>query len=78
MNYLRKLCASKGSGNALKGLDYDTVRLFRVDFLLPVFNSDIVFELSSIGSSIGNLQTKVMVGMDKRYDGNTLTKTITS
>jgi hypothetical protein len=52
---LRKLRASKGSRNALKGLDYDTVRLFRVDFLPPVFNGNVVFELPLIGSSVGNL-----------------------
>ena len=65
---LRKLHASKGSRNALKGLNYDTIRLFRVDFLLPVFNGDVVFELFPIGSSIGNLQAKLMVGMDMRHD----------
>jgi hypothetical protein len=55
-----------------------TVRLLRVDFLLPIFNGDVVFELSPIGSSVGNLQAKVMVGMDKRHDGQAWTKTITS
>jgi hypothetical protein len=75
---LRKLRASKGSRNALKGLNYDTVKLLRVNFLLPIFNGDVVFELPSIGSFVGNLQAKLMVGMDKRHNGYAWTKTITS
>ena len=71
MDYLRKLHASKGSRNALKGLDYDAVKLFRMDFLPPIFNGDVVFELPPIGSSNGNLQAKLMVGIDKQHDGYT-------
>jgi hypothetical protein len=78
VDYLRKLRASKGSRNTLKGLDYDIVKLLRVDFLPPVFNSDVVFELPPMGSFVGNLQTKPMVGMDKQHDGHAWTKTITS
>jgi hypothetical protein len=63
MDCLRKLRASKESRNALKGLNYDTVRLLRVDFLPPIFNGDVVFELPPIGSSNGNSQAKLMVGM---------------
>jgi hypothetical protein len=63
---LRKLHASKGSRNALKGLDYDAVKLLRMDFLPPVFNGDVVFELPPVGSFVENLQAKLMVGMDKR------------
>ena len=55
VDYLRKLHASKGSRIALKGLDYDVVKLFRVDFLLLVFNNDVVFELPPIGSFDRNL-----------------------
>jgi hypothetical protein len=46
---LRKLHASKGSRNALKGLDYDAVKLLRMDFLPPVFNGDVIFELPLVG-----------------------------
>jgi hypothetical protein len=35
---LKKLCASKGSKNALKRLDYDIVKLLRVDYLPLIFN----------------------------------------
>jgi hypothetical protein len=75
---LRKLHASKGSGNAFKGLDYNVVKLFRVDFLPPVFNGDVVYELPPMGSSFGNSQAKFMVGMDKQHNGHAWTKTITS
>jgi hypothetical protein len=78
LDCFRKLHASKGSRNALKGLDYDTVRFLRVDFLPLVFNGDVVFELPPIGSSVGNSQAKLIVGMDKRHDGHPWTKTITS
>jgi hypothetical protein len=75
---LRKLYASKGSGIALKGLDYDAVKLLRMDFLLLVFNNDVVFELPPMGSSDRNSQAKFMVGMDKQQDGHVWTKTIIS
>jgi hypothetical protein len=75
---LKKLHASKGSRNALKGLDYDVVKLLRMDFLPPIFNGDVVFELPLMGSFVENLQAKLMVGMDKRHDGHAWTKTITS
>jgi hypothetical protein len=65
VDYLRKLHASKGSRNALKGLDYDTIKFLKMDFLPPVLNGDVVFELPSIESFIGNLHTRLMVGMDK-------------
>jgi hypothetical protein len=75
---LRKLSASKGSRNALKRLDYDTIKLLRMDFLPPVFNSDLVFELLPIGNPSMDSQVKLMVGMNKQHDRQALTKTITS
>jgi hypothetical protein len=67
---LRKLHACKESRNALKGLDYDAVKLLRVDVLPLVFNGDVVFELPPVGSSIEDSQAKLMAGMDKRHDGH--------
>jgi hypothetical protein len=67
---LRKLHACKGSRNALKGLDYDVIKLLRVDFLPLVFNGNVVFELPPVGSSVKNMQAKLMVGMDKQHDGH--------
>jgi hypothetical protein len=73
---LRKLHAFKGSRNALKRLDYDTVKFLRVDFLPLVFTGDIEFELLPLGSSAGNLQAKLMMEMDKKHNGHAWTKTI--
>jgi hypothetical protein len=70
IKYLQKLHAFKEFRNALKGPDYDIVKLLRVDFFLPIFNVDVVFELPPMGSSIGNLQAKLMVGMDKQHNGH--------
>jgi hypothetical protein len=39
---LRKLRASKGSKNVLKRLDYNIVKHLKVDYLLLVFNGDVV------------------------------------
>jgi hypothetical protein len=61
----------QGSRDALQGLDYDAVTLLRVDFLPPVFNGDVVFELPPVGSFVENSQAKLMVEMDKRHDGYT-------
>lgn len=66
---LKKLHASKGSRNALKGLDYDTIKFLKVDFLPPVLNGNVVFELPCMESFVGNLHAKLMVGMDKQHDG---------
>jgi hypothetical protein len=67
---LKKLRATKGSRNALKMLDYDNIKHLKVDYLLPIFNGDVVFEFSSIGSSFRSSNAKLMVGMDKQHDGH--------
>jgi hypothetical protein len=59
---LGKLHASKESRNTLKGLDYDAVKFLRMDFLLLVFNSDVVYELPSIGRFVGNSQAEIHGG----------------
>jgi hypothetical protein len=47
---LKRLCATKGSSNALKKVDYDNVKHLKVDYLPLVFNGDVVFEFPSIRS----------------------------
>jgi hypothetical protein len=47
---LRKLCASKGFGNVLKRLNYNTKNIQKVEFLLLIFNRHVVFELPPIGN----------------------------
>jgi hypothetical protein len=43
LDCLKRLRATKGSRNALKKVDYDNVQHLKVDYLPPVFNSDVVF-----------------------------------
>jgi hypothetical protein len=72
---LRKIWASKGVRNIFKTLDFDTLDIQRVKFLLPTFNGDVLFELPPVDTS-GPFH--MMHGMDKRHDGHAWTKTVTS
>jgi hypothetical protein len=74
---LKRLPATKGSKNALKKVDYDSVQHLKVDYLPPVFNGDVVFEFPSYCSSFTSFQARLMVGMDKRHDGHVWTRTYT-
>jgi hypothetical protein len=78
LDCLKSLCATKGSRNALKKVDYDSVQHLKVDYLPPVFNGDVVFEFPSTRSSSTSSQAGLMVGMDKRHDGHVWTRTSTS
>jgi hypothetical protein len=49
-----------------------------VDYLRPIFNGDVVFEFSLIESSSRNFYAKLLIGIDKRYDGHAWTRTSTS
>jgi hypothetical protein len=75
---LKRLHATKGSRNALKKVDYNSVQHLKVDYLLPVFDGDVVFEFPSILSSSVNSQAGLMVGMDKRQDRHVWIRTSTS
>jgi hypothetical protein len=75
---LKRLCGTKGSRNALKKADYDNVRHLKMDYLLPVFNGDVVFEFPSIRSSSASSQAGLMMRMDKQHDGHVWTRTSTS
>jgi hypothetical protein len=44
LDCLKRLHFTKGSRNALKKVDYDSVQHLKVDYLPPVFNGDVVFE----------------------------------
>jgi hypothetical protein len=67
---LKRLRFSKGSRNALKKVDYDSVQHLKVDYLPPIFNGDVVFEFPSIRSLSACSQAGLMVGMDKRHNGH--------
>jgi hypothetical protein len=72
---LKKIRASKGVRNVFKTLDFHTLVIQRVKFLPPTFNGDVLFELPPVDTS-GPFH--MMHGMDKRHDGHTWTKTVTS
>ena len=74
---LKKLRGMKDSRNALKVLDYNTVKHLKVDYLPPIFNDDVIFQFPLIGSSIRNSNAKLMVGMDKQHNGQAQTRTST-
>jgi hypothetical protein len=75
---LKRLRTTKGSRNALKKVDYDSVQHLKVDYLPPVFNGDVVFEFPSVRSSSTSSQARLMMGMDKRHNGHVWTRTYTS
>ena len=70
LDCLKRLRSSKGTRNALKMVDYDSVHHVKVEYLPPVFNGDIVFEFPSIHSLSKNSQTGPMLGMDKQHNGH--------
>jgi hypothetical protein len=72
---LKRIWASKGVRNVFKTLDFDTLDIQRVKFLLPTFNGDVFFELPPVDTSS---PFHMMHGMDKRHDGHAWTKTVTS
>ena len=71
---LKKIQASKGIRNVFKTLDFDTLDIQRMNFLLPTFNGDVLFELPLVDTS-GPFH--MMHGMDKRHDGHAWTKRVT-
>jgi hypothetical protein len=75
---LKRFRFTKGTRNALKKVDYDSVQHLKVDFPPPVFNDDVVFEFPSIHRSSASTQVGLMLGMDKRHDGHVWTRTNTS
>ena len=59
-------------------LDYDTLQIMEVNFLLPCFDGNQMFVLPPVGVSSYHTKAKSMDGMDKRYDGHVWTKTQTT
>jgi hypothetical protein len=72
---LKRIRASKGTRNVFKTLDFDSLDMQRVQFLPPIFNGNVLFELPPVDLT-GPFH--MMHGMDKRHDGHAWTKTITS
>jgi hypothetical protein len=62
---LKKLGASKEFKNIFKSLNNDTLVMQRMEFLLLIFNCDVLFELPLIEKLVVYSHSKLMLGMDK-------------
>jgi hypothetical protein len=72
---LKRIWASKGARNVFKTLDFDSLDIQRVQFLPPILNGDVLFELPPVDTlSLFHM----MHGMDKCHNGHAWTKTVTS
>jgi hypothetical protein len=74
---LRRLASFPGSRNKLASIDYDKIAYHEVQYLPPLYNDNVIFELppSHISASTSK---NTIDGMDKRLDGLTWCHTITS
>ena len=66
------------SRNELSTMDPSIVKHEMVPFLPPVFDGDVIFELSPCGPSSSASRAKNLEGMDKRYDGHPWCKLVTT
>ncbi len=60
----------KGSRNPFKKVNYNSIAIHHVEFVPPMFNGDVIFELPPVGSNGSQGQAKLMSGIEKRYDGH--------
>ena len=67
-----------GRKNILKRLDYDILRIVYSEFLLPMFDGDVIFVFLPTSSNAPQSKAKSIEDMDKWYDGHILTKTMTT
>jgi hypothetical protein len=77
MQCLRRLASFPGSRNELATLDYDKIPYYKVQYLPPSYDCDIIFELQPSHVSTSTSKN-TMDSMDKRFDGHTWCRTITS
>jgi hypothetical protein len=66
-----------GSRNELALVDYDKIAYHKVQYLPPSYNGDVIFELPPSYVSASSSKN-AMDSMDKRFDGYTWYRTITS
>jgi hypothetical protein len=74
---LRRLGSFPRSSNKLASLYYEKKAYHKVQYLPPSYNGDVVFELPSSHVS-ASTSKNFMDGMDKRFNGHTWCRTITS
>ena len=72
---LRRLASMLGRKSVLKLLNYSILKTVYADFLLPLFDGDVIFVFPPISASASTSKAKAMDGMDKQYDGHIWTKT---
>ena len=77
MQSLRRLASIPGSRNELATIDYDKIAYHKVQYLPSMYNGDVIFELPPNRVSASSSKNG-MDGMDKRFDGHTWCRTITS
>jgi hypothetical protein len=77
MQCLRCLASVPRSRNKLVSIDYDKIAYHKVQYLPPSYNGDVIFELPPSRVSASTSKNTID-GMDKRFDGHTWCRTITS
>ena len=75
---LRRLCSIPGSKSILKKIDYDNIKIQKINHLSPRFDGTQLFVLPAPEVSSFQSRAKSMDGMDKQYDGHVWTKTQTT
>ena len=78
MDCLLRLRSMHRSRNELSTMDLSTIKHETVPFLPPVFDGDVIFELSPCGPSSSAIGARNLEGMDKRYDGHPWCKLVTT
>ena len=77
MQYLRSLASFPRSRNKLASIDYDKFPYYKVQYLPPSYNDNVIFE--SPPSCVSTSTSKNTMDIkDKRFDGHTWCCTITS
>ena len=77
MQCLRCLASFLGFENELATLDYDKIPYHNVQYLPPLHDGDVIFEL--LPSCVSTSTSKNIIdGMDRQFDGHTQCHTITS
>ena len=77
MQCLRHLASIPRSRNELAILNYDRIAYYKVQYLPPLCNGDVIFELLPTHVS-ASTSKNTMDGMDKRFDGHSWCLTIIS
>jgi len=77
MSCLSRLAGMHRSRNELSTMDLASMNHHRVQYLPPVFNGNVIFELPPCRSSSTSSAARNLEGMDKRYNGHPWCKLVT-